>query len=58
LRRVPILDQEGCVVAMLTDRDLCMAAMTRESASEIRASSAMSRNLSRRRPDDDLSDQR
>ena len=25
---VPFLDQEGCVVAMLTDRDLCMAAMT------------------------------
>ena len=53
---VPILDQEGCVVAMLTDRDLCMAAMTQGRAlSEIRVSSAMSRDLWACRPDDDLS---
>ena len=53
---VPVLDQEGSVVAMLTDRDLCMAAMTQGRAlSEIRVSSAMSRNLWACRPDDDLS---
>jgi len=53
---VPILDQEGRVVAMLTDRDLCMAAMTQGRAlSEIRVSSAMSRDLWACRPDDDLS---
>jgi len=53
---VPVLDQEGAVVAMLTDRDLCMAAMTQGRAlSEIRVSSAMSRNLWACRPDDDLS---
>jgi CBS domain-containing protein len=53
---VPVLDQEGSVVAMLTDRDLCMAAMTQGRAlSEIRVSSAMSRNLWSCRADDDLS---
>jgi CBS domain-containing protein len=53
---VPVLDQEGSVVAMLTDRDLCMAAMTQGKAlSEIRVSSAMSRSLWACRPDDDLS---
>jgi CBS domain-containing protein len=53
---VPVLDQEGSVVAMLTDRDLCMAAMTQGRAlSEIRVSSAMSKSLWACRPDDDLS---
>jgi CBS domain-containing protein len=53
---VPVLDQEGAVVAMLTDRDLCMAAMTQGRAlSEIRVSSAMSKSLWSCRPDDDLS---
>jgi len=53
---VPVLDQEGRVVAMLTDRDLCMAAMTQARAlSEIRVSSAMSRNLWACRSEDDLS---
>jgi CBS domain-containing protein len=52
---VPVLDQEGCVVAMLTDRDLCMAAMTQGRAlAEVRVSSAMSRNVWTCRPDDDL----
>ncbi len=52
---VPVLDQEGLVVAMLTDRDLCMASMTQGRAlSEIRVSSAMSRNLWSCRPEDDL----
>ncbi|HEY7817559.1 MAG TPA: CBS domain-containing protein [Vicinamibacteria bacterium] len=53
---VPVLDQEGAVVAMLTDRDLCMAAMLQGKAlSEIRVSSAMSKDLWYCRPDDDLS---
>jgi CBS-domain-containing membrane protein len=41
---------------MLTDRDLCMAAMLQgKGLSEIRVSSAMSRDLWYCRPDDDLS---
>ena len=53
---VPVLDQEGSVVAMLTDRDLCMAAMLEgRGLSEIRVSSAMSKDLWSCRPDDDLS---
>ena len=53
---VPVLDQEGAVVAMLTDRDLCMAAMLQgRGLSEIRVSSAMSKGLWSCRPDDDLS---
>jgi CBS domain-containing protein len=52
---VPVLDQEGAVVAMLTDRDLCMAAMLQgKGLSEIRVSSAMSKDLWYCRPDDDL----
>ena len=53
---VPVLDQEGAVVAMLTDRDLCMAAMLQgRGLSEIRVSSAMSKGLWSCRADDDLS---
>jgi CBS domain-containing protein len=53
---VPVLDQEGSVVAMLTDRDVCIAAMTQGRAlSDIRVASAMSRSLWSCRPDDDLS---
>ena len=53
---VPVLDQAGSVVAMVTDRDLCMAALLQgRSLSEIRISSAMSRELFSCRPDDDLS---
>lgn len=52
---VPVVDQEGRVVAMLTDRDLCMAALTQGRAlSEIRISSAMSRSLWCCRPEDDV----
>jgi CBS domain-containing protein len=53
---VPIVDQEGRVVAMLTDRDVCMAALTQGRAlSEIRIASAMSRSLWCCRPEDELS---
>lgn len=52
---VPVVDQDRRVVAMLTDRDICMAALTQGRAlSEIRVSSAMSKNLWACRRDDDL----
>jgi len=52
---VPVLDQEGRVIAMLTDRDICMAALTQGKAlGEIRVSSAMSRKLWSCRPQDDV----
>ena len=52
---VPVVDQEGRVVAMVTDRDLCMAALTQgRTLSEIHVSSAMSRRLWSCRPQDDV----
>jgi CBS domain-containing protein len=52
---VPVVDQEGRVIAMLTDRDICMAALTQGRAlGEIHVSSAMSRKLWSCRPKDDL----
>ena len=52
---VPVVDQDGVVVAMLTDRDICMAAFTQGRAlSEIRVSSAMSQDLWTCRPEDDV----
>jgi CBS domain-containing protein len=52
---VPVVDQEGRVIAMLTDRDICMAALTQGRAlGEIHVASAMSRRLSSCRPKDDL----
>jgi CBS domain-containing protein len=54
---VPVVDQDRRVVAMLTDRDVCMAAFTQgRPLSEIRVSSAMSRNLWTCRPDDDVAE--
>jgi CBS domain-containing protein len=54
---VPVLDQEGRAIAMLTDRDICMAALTQGKAlGEIRVSSAMSRGLWSCRPGDDVKD--
>jgi CBS domain-containing protein len=54
---VPVLDQDGRVIAMLTDRDICMAALTQgRSLSEIRVASAMSRSLWACRRDDDVKD--
>jgi CBS domain-containing protein len=52
---VPVVDQEGRVIAMLTDRDICIAALTQGRAlGEIHVSSAMSRRLWSCRPKDDL----
>jgi CBS domain-containing protein len=54
---VPVVDQDGRVVAVLTDRDICIAAFTQGRAlSDIRVSSAMSRRLWSCRPDDDVKD--
>lgn len=54
---VPVVDQEGRVVAMVTDRDLCMAALTQgRPLAEIHVSSAMSRRLWSCRPQDDVKD--
>jgi CBS domain-containing protein len=54
---VPVVDQDGRVVAVLTDRDVCIAAFTQGRAlSDIRVSSAMSRRLWSCRPDDDVKD--
>ena len=40
---VPVIDQDGRVLAMLTDRDVCMAAYTQgRTLAEIRVSAAMS----------------
>ena len=54
---VPVVDQDGRAVAMLTDRDICMAALTQGRAlGEIHVSSAMSRRLWSCRPQDDVKD--
>jgi CBS domain-containing protein len=52
---VPVLDGEGHAVAMVTDRDICMAAYTQgKPLREIRVCSAMSKTLYSCRPDDSL----
>lgn len=52
---VPVVDQEGRAVAMVTDRDICMAALTQDrKLAEIHVSSAMSRRLWSCRPQDDV----
>jgi len=52
---VPVVDQDGVVVAMLTDRDVCMAAFTQGRAlGDIRISSAMSKSVWTCRPEDDV----
>ncbi len=54
---VPVVDQEGRAIAMLTDRDICMAALTQgKPLEEIHVSSAMSRRLWSCRPQDDVKD--
>lgn len=54
---VPVVDQDGRVVAVLTDRDICMAAFTQgRTLADIRVSSAMSRKLWTTRADDDVKD--
>jgi CBS domain-containing protein len=52
---VPVVDQEGRAIAMLTDRDICMAALTQgRTLAEIHVSSAMSRQLWSCRTGDDV----
>jgi len=54
---LPVLDGDGRVVAMITDRDICMAALMRDRApSAIPVSEAMSRDLRACDADDDVSD--
>jgi len=53
---VPVLDDEGRVIAMITDRDICMAALMRDRApSAIPVSEVMSRDLQFCGPDDNVS---
>ena len=52
---IPVLDEEGRAIAMITDRDICMAALMRDRApSAIPVSDAMSRDLKACAPDDSL----
>jgi CBS-domain-containing membrane protein len=52
---VPVRDGEGRVVAMLTDRDICMAAYTRGRAlADLRVSDAMSAELHAVGPEESL----
>ncbi len=52
---VPVLDKDGHVVAMITDRDVCMAAFFQgQPLSNLPVTTAMSKELYFCRPDDDL----
>ena len=52
---VPVVDSAGRAVAMLTDRDICMAAYTQgKPLGQISVSSAMSKDLRACLPDDTL----
>ena len=54
---VPVVDRAARLIAVLTDRDICMAAYTRGGTlKDIRVSAAMSSELFACRPDDDLLD--
>ena len=53
---VPVLDGDGRAIAMITDRDICMAALMRDGApSAIPVSEAMSRTLRFCTPDEAVS---
>ena len=53
---IPVLDDDGCVIAMITDRDICMATLMRDRApSAIPVSEAMSHDLQCCGPDDNVS---
>src|ERR1700686_1134535 len=53
---VPVLNEEGWLVGMLTDRDICMAAFLQGMPiGEIKVSAVMSRQLFDCTSDDDLS---
>jgi CBS domain-containing protein len=52
---LPVKDEGGRVVAMLTDRDICMAAWTQgRTLHELPVSSAMSREVHKLAPEDSL----
>ncbi|RYZ05850.1 MAG: CBS domain-containing protein [Myxococcales bacterium] len=52
---VPVVDEQGKPIGMLTDRDVCMAAYTRGvSLRELTVESAMSRSVASCRPSDTL----
>jgi len=52
---VPVVDRAARLIAMLTDRDICMAAYTRGGTlKDIKVSAAMSSELFACKPDDDL----
>jgi CBS domain-containing protein len=54
---VPVVDGEGHVVGMLTDRDVCMAAYTRGMPLDaVQVSDAMSHSVSACQPQDTLAD--
>ena len=53
---LPVVDQDGKAVGMITDRDIAMAAVTRQrNASDVRVHEAMSRHLQDCHPDDHVS---
>jgi CBS domain-containing protein len=53
---IPVLNEQGSVAGMLTDRDVCMAAFfQRVPIGEIKVSAVMSRQLFQCTSDDDLS---
>jgi CBS domain-containing protein len=54
---VPVLDDDGCLVGMLTDRDICMAALTRGARlDEIEVASVMSRRVHTCAPEQTLAE--
>ena len=54
---VPVVDQKGALVGVLTDRDLCMASYTQgKPLSDLPVRAVMVRDVSTCAPDDDLKD--
>ena len=52
---VPVIDDDGRAIAVVTDRDICMAALMRDRApSAIPVAEAMSRDLKSCGPDDEV----
>jgi CBS domain-containing protein len=54
---IPVVDDAGKVIGMITDRDICMAAATKDrEASRIAVGEVITGNVFSCRPEDDLSD--
>lgn len=54
---VPVLDSEGCVIGIITDRDICMALTTRNQlASEVTVGDVVSTAVRTCSPEDNVSD--